>query len=298
MAGGPENPAVGSAPEPARAEAAAPAPSRLSRLALVAYIVSATPIGFLGVPLGAVAWVRLRRSAGKLAGLSLAIGAIALGLVWAVGLAAILIVRFTGAVAANERAALEELRMIREGALAFREAAVVDQDKDGHGEFGLFTELAGGPTIRHWYLRAPGPGRDWISRIFYTHLEPSGIVRKYGYCFILFLPGPDGSALTSGQQVPTGHPPSADRQEREMVCYAWPEAHGKTGVLAYVLDGEGRIFSCTNGRWQYSGPEKGPAPAAAWPGMAPPMTFPPSGVPPGSGPGGPSRDGEDWRRVE
>ncbi|MCI0339625.1 MAG: hypothetical protein L0216_00505 [Planctomycetales bacterium] len=287
--------------DPAPKAPAPPAPAeprRLSRLALAAYIVSATPVGFLGLPLGAAAWIRLSRGGAALAGLPLAIGAMALGLVWAVGLTGILILRLTGAVAANEKAALEELRMIREGERAFREAAVVDQDKDGRGEFGLFTELASGPHVRHGFLRAPGPGRDWISRIFYTQLEPSGIVRKYGYCFILFLPGADGMALTSGQQVPAGQPAAADRQEREMVCYAWPEVHGKTGVLAYVLDGEGRIWACTNGRWQYSGSDKGPAPAAAWPGMAPPMTFPPAGIPPGAGPGGPPRDGEDWHKVE
>ena len=272
-------------------------PPPLSGLSVAAFLVGVTPAGPLALPLGGLAWRRIR-TRGQ-CGRPIALAAIALGLVWIAGfgLAASFWVR--SGVGPNERAALHELALLREGQRQFAAQRLVDQDRDGVGEYACFPELGGGPLVRtdggHRTIPPEARGPDLVSRLFASAIERDGIVRKWGYCFRCWLPAP-GGALGGLDGVPAGDAAAADRQEAEYLIYAWPEVHGGTGVRAFVLHGAtGRTWACSNGVAQYAAAARSPAPAAAFPpDGGPPEAFPAAGAEPGPGTGGRPRDGEDW----
>lgn len=234
-----------------------------SRLALAAYLVGLVPVlGVAALPLGVAALWRIGR--GGRVGRPVAWGAVGLGALWTLGIGWWVVIQVTSGRAVFERDALTELRTLRAAQLAFRDARALDADGDGRGEFGDFAALA---------------GRPGVSTEFRKVLE-SGEVRRFGYCFRLY------------------QPVGVDPREIDYLVYAWPEAHGRTGVRAFVLEGRtGRLFACSNGTHvagRYSGAERQPLPIAAFDPARVSGNWPAPDAVPGQSPA----DGEDWAAIE
>lgn len=153
---------------------------------------------------------------------------------------------------ANESAAIATLNNLRSGQAQFREAAAIDRDDDGRGEYGWFQELAGAAPLR---------GRDGahlstpvLSQAFGKLVD--GRVVRSGYCFQLWLPA------LGGGWVAEGGPGEVDRNaaETEFRCGAWP-ASPTSGRRAFLTDAGGSVWACSNSDHRYCGKDQ-PMPAS------------------------------------
>jgi len=124
----------------------------------------------------------------------------------------------------------------------FVAALAVDLDEDGIGEFGTLGELTGVDPLRGYpsqaYLEPPvvSPG-----------LRPTGAhgtAQRSGYCFRLYLPGPDGSWLRVDED-PSQR--TADESEVRWCVFAWPVHHEGETTRTFRVDQTGRV-SATNER--------------------------------------------------
>jgi len=186
----------------------------------------------------------------------------------------------------RKRAALDQLRKIRIAQEAFKRDAVVDQDGDGKGEYGFLPELALGSAAR---ANSGAKGKAYVSGVFALP-EPGGYVEKYGYYFVVFLPG---SSWRDGPKPPAGKREFiarfAQAQERRWIAYAWPAVAGKTASGALAADGTG-IYISDNLVARFDGEPGMPAPHAALNGTGLEAVVPVVGTP--------SLCGELWTRVE
>jgi hypothetical protein len=234
---------------------------------MAAYALGLSPAGPLALPLGL--WAVKHIQTTKEAGRPVAWSAVALGTIWCAGFALLLSIFLGSNKLHFEQAAVAELEQIWGGQQRFRAAAAVDQDGDRRGEFATFTQLGAG---------------DWgVSKLFGTP-GAGGVVRKYRYCFKLFLPGdPDG-------------------REQRFLVYAWPEVHGDSAVRAFLLDGRtGTIWHCSNGTGKagrYSGLERQPDPGSAFFSLEPATAWPAATATPGPVAAGAPHDGEDWAQLK
>ncbi|MHC5039717.1 MAG: DUF2950 family protein [Planctomycetota bacterium] len=217
------------------------------------------PVGFI---LGIVAMVLIGRSEGRLGGMGLAIAGTVLSAV--IGFmclpitAAIMIPALLHArVGANEASARASLKQIHTGQGQFQAARCVDQDKDGIGEYGFLMEL-GGLVIPRNELSRRGSWTvsPYISRLHGT-VDANGGSQKNGYCFKIYLPGPDGTVLEeTDKKLPEVDPRAADGQEKRYLLYAWPAEAGRTGLRTFAIDPQGRIYEKLKTR--FSGPSNPP----------------------------------------
>ena len=169
----------------------------------------------------------------------------------------------------NESSAIGSLRSLATAQAQFHSDRRVDQDGNGVGEFGWLGELAGTEAVR-----GGGPqlnASPYIAAILGTR-DSLGIAQKAGYCFAMFLRDPDGEwqpepVGPSGTEPPDTDPDAAEAQEREWICYAWPQVRGQTGNRAFMADQRGEVWQTPNTAASqcYSGPNHGPSPDAAVP---------------------------------
>jgi hypothetical protein len=151
----------------------------------------------------------------------------------------------------NDVAAWASLRSIAAAQAKFKSDKRIDRDRDGVGEFGYIAELAGCAPM-------PGSGElvePYLSGAF-KYLQPDGTIRRSGYRFRMFLPGPGGKGEGEGS---TNVDPAL--AEQRWCAYAWPADHGNTGSLTLFIDQEGTILCTDDAR--YSG-DRGPEPGAAY----------------------------------
>lgn len=122
----------------------------------------------------------------------------------------------------------------------FQQEALVDQDGDGAGEYGLFQELCGTVPCRQSGIVADP---TFMSASFGTTAAGAGgVASKSGYAFLIYLPDAAGAPHPEKNVLARGAVAAdADAQERIWVAYAWP-AHPDAGTYAYVVNQEGRIF--------------------------------------------------------
>jgi hypothetical protein len=252
-----------------------------------------------------------------------------LGVVVGVGVvAAVAIPRLRGpsSVYRNDTAALATLRNLASVQEQFRDAAAVDVDGDGRGEFGTLGEMTGAAGLRR---DASGGRRDQPLDV--PMLSPSlanvsnaGIVTKAGYAFAVFLPAPGGrwirerggAALrwsipprrdppwTPGDPLdldspwPGEGPPDprvafasdldVDAAEIEWLAVAWPFVFGQSGQAAFLVTSAGDVYRCPNTRARWSGSQSVPFD---------PARLLPTGWRPGRGLGGrayATPDGDTW----
>jgi hypothetical protein len=167
-------------------------------------------------------------------------------------------------IASYEIAVVGTLRSLMNAQGTFVTRCVVDQDGDGQGEYGFFTELSGSAIPRTRSVRlAVG---DVFSGAF-AAIDANGVVGKTGYCFIMYLPTAGGPAITEVGGLPGANPADADVQETRWACYAWPIDYGYTGYRCFIVNQQGEICQASNEMsanvGYYEGPLGIPAPGSA-----------------------------------
>jgi len=181
---------------------------------------------------------------------------------------------------ANESGAIAALRSLVANQAQFQGVAVVDQDNDGTGEYGLFAEMAGTQTPRD-DLQGNTPNvrqaGEFMAQIF-GQINANSEASKSGYLFQMHLPNAapyDWAALQAGSltdvagggQAATAAPAVIDEQENYWMAYAWPIARARSGNRVFVVNTDGTIYFTANdsgAALNYSGTGNGPAPDAAF----------------------------------
>ncbi|NOZ21453.1 MAG: type II secretion system protein [Planctomycetes bacterium] len=171
--------------------------------------------------------------------------------------------------AANESAAVGNLKTIATEQVLFQSQEEVDQDWDGNGESGLLSELCGEITPRN--TRAAGAVYPtYLSGKFTTAgANGNGAAEASGYFYKMFLADTDttagddrslgGTGNASGQGGPVFDPADSTQniaitvQENSFVCYAWPVELGTTGSRAYVVNEIGHVYCSKMNNATYSG---------------------------------------------
>lgn len=158
-------------------------------------------------------------------------------------------------ISANENAAISTLRSIASAQEQVQSAVVIDMDQDGAGEYAYFGEMAGAAKIR-----GAGDPIDpaYLSSRF-GEVSPSGIVKRAGYMFRIYLPGATVDERTPGLAEGAGIQPDADAAEILWCAYAWPTEAGVTGHRAFFISHEGDLTATPNADHGYSGENAGPA---------------------------------------
>ena len=154
----------------------------------------------------------------------------------------------SGQIASNEYAAVGSLRTIATQQAIFKNCCEVSQDDDDTGQYGFLAEMCGEVVPRFGSkLRLASPATPvFISTGFRTGASRGkGFAQKRGYCFQVWLPGPngpmtdtdcDGTPTKRGTCLdPKQHGAAIDLQERHFVLYAWPVEYGKTGRAAFAI---------------------------------------------------------------
>jgi prepilin-type N-terminal cleavage/methylation domain-containing protein len=152
--------------------------------------------------------------------------------------------------AANESAAISTLRQLTSSQAEVRTSGMIDGDGDGVGEYAYFGELAGSH-----YVRVFTGGVQTISAT--VKLKPpiaSGAfgnvfaskVKRSGYYFQVWLPGPGGGA-------DPGLLPDPDLSEIIWCAYAWPVSFGNSSNRAFFVNQQGDILQTLNTTKKYSG---------------------------------------------
>jgi hypothetical protein len=141
---------------------------------------------------------------------------------------------------ANETAAIATLRNLASAQQQFRDAGTVDLDRDGRPEYGTFRELSAGGFLR---------GDEALGRLdppvlsgAFRHPGPGGEVWRSGYCFRVYLSGPDGTPLAPDRQATGYAGVSADLAEEHWCAYAWPEVLTKKQRRLLFVDENGVVF--------------------------------------------------------
>lgn len=136
------------------------------------------------------------------------------------------------------------LERLAAGEEQFKNAVVLDSDRDGIGEYASLEELAGRKAIRGGGFKPDTP----YVQSKQLQFDDRGRGLLAGYCIVLYLPGRDGSVPGSEARAGEG----ADGQERAYVCYAVPVKPGWSGVNVYAVSTEGRVMFIQNGDQAWS----------------------------------------------
>ncbi|MEW6358446.1 MAG: hypothetical protein AB1696_19085 [Planctomycetota bacterium] len=179
--------------------------------------------------------------------------------------------KIAGRVADNERMVVKDLRRIANAQKAFRRQALVDQNNNGIGEYGLLAELVNEVCVRD--LEGKLTSKDGpLSCAFATGgAEGDGAARRWGYRFRMFLATPDkgegdDKVLGGASDLPgkmLDDKAVVEIQEKSFICYAWPEVRYADGIHAFVIDQSDSVYFTKMDSRPYEG-ERGPEPGAAY----------------------------------
>lgn len=122
------------------------------------------------------------------------------------------------------------LRTLSSSEAQFQSQGVIDEDKDGTGEYGLLSDLAGAP------LRNGNPpvNPPFVSS-FFARTNQHGFVAKGGFYYRSYVSK------------------DPDVAENKFVILAWPIQRGVSGRNTYLLDQSGEIYAWVRGDWGFSG---------------------------------------------
>ncbi|MEW6358400.1 MAG: hypothetical protein AB1696_18850 [Planctomycetota bacterium] len=150
---------------------------------------------------------------------------------------------------------------------------LVNQDKDGRGEFALLGELAGEIVPRGSSFGTPIKNPLLASGYRTGGANGPGYAHRQGYYFRIYLPAtPDtaGDDRTLGG-TPTRPGPEVRRdvvnfQEKHFALYAWPQRSGTIPeyALAFFMNESGRIYHQIGTK--YIGEDNPPPAEAAYAG--------------------------------
>ncbi|NOZ22707.1 MAG: hypothetical protein GXP25_16640 [Planctomycetes bacterium] len=179
--------------------------------------------------------------------------------------------KIAGVVAGNERRVVKDLAKIAGAQKAFRRKALVDQNDNGLGEYGLLAELVNEVCLRDPASKLTSKKGD-LSYVFATGgAEGDGAARCQGYRFRMFLAtngakGGDDHTLGGTPERPgkmLDDKAAVELQEKSFICYAWPEVRYADGIHAYIVDQNGKVYFTKMDARPYEG-DAGPDPGAAY----------------------------------
>lgn len=145
-------------------------------------------------------------------------------------------------ISSNESSAIGSLRSISTSEVQFQQQALVNQDLDGSGEYGLLDELGGIKT-----LAVSGEVADpaFITAGLAPNLADDGIGDKSGYLYKCFLPG-DIQDDATAERAASNDAATIDLQEQKFRVFAWPTSAETTGIRAFAVDQGGDVLSTAN----------------------------------------------------
>lgn len=182
-------------------------------------------------------------------------------------------------IAANEDAALDTLRTIVAAQTQVREAAHLDVDGDGVGEYAFLGELMGRATrtlVAFEGEEEPpsfGVSPALLESEFGTLTDSirGTVLMRDGYAFQVHLPGSssdvdydvypglhESGAAGVGGVDPSAAQPDPVASAHAWLAYAWPLEHGRTGQRAFFVNQDGVIAECENVSGLYTGLERVP----------------------------------------
>ena len=147
---------------------------------------------------------------------------------------------------ANESAAIATLRNLVSAQSELQSQGAIDQDVDGIGEHGWFTEMAGAVNMRD--SAGANTGAQLNPPVLSGSLSvvnANGEVNKSGYLYKLFLADNAGVGL---DELPTGSPTGEDPDlcETTWCAYAWPQGFNNTGNRAFMVNQTGDVLQTNN----------------------------------------------------
>ena len=159
---------------------------------------------------------------------------------------------------ANETAAIATLRNIISAQAQFQASAKADQDEDGTGEYGGFSELSGESAGRMMRPLVP----PVLSGAFRA-LNANGEVSRSGYFFRVYLCDSRGRPIGEPQEGFTPHTGvDSDLNETTWCAYAWPVNYGQSSKRTFFTNQGGDVTATDDPA--YSGSGNGPAADAAF----------------------------------
>lgn len=208
-------------------------------------------------------------------GARLAVAAAIAGLLVLVGIKISTALKLSKRAAVPEREVALAMKEISEAQARFKRKAVVDQDGNGIGEYGLLAELVNEVRARNPKGNLTSQDGE-LSFAFSTGgRDGDGSASRWGYHFRMFLASTGKGFGDDKELAGTPDEPGevlADKalvalQEKRFVCYAWPDARYVDGVHAFAVDQAGVVYSTPMGTKTYEGadgPEAGAAYAEGW----------------------------------
>ena len=201
---------------------------------------------------------------------------------------------------ANEMAAIATLRNLCSCQAQIQTSGKIDCDRDGIGEHATFLELTGSAGVRKAFQDGAGDFSSQGTKVDppimsakLAGVDVSGVVRKGGYCFRIFLPdaaspssfthevGPAEAIGLAGGTARVG----VDMAETTWCAYAWPEKIGESGNRAFFVNQCGDVMQSANGTAKWAGERAPPGSAALLgDGISSPQAI-----------GTRGRDGEVWK---
>ena len=178
---------------------------------------------------------------------------------------------------ANETNAIATLRNLASCQAHIQTSGKIDCDRDGIGEYGTFLELTGSAGVRNGFAEGKGDfskqGTNVNPPIMAQSLagaDASGVVRKSGYCFRIFLPDAAAPSRFTHETGPAEKIGLAggtanvlvDLAEMTWCAYAWPETIGDTGRRAFFTNQAGDVMQSSNEAAKWEGAKSPPGNSA------------------------------------
>jgi hypothetical protein len=131
-------------------------------------------------------------------------------------------------VAANEAAAASHLKSaVHPAEVQFQGGMYVDDNGNGIGDFGFFSEMSGTPV---------GDEKLELSLLPSTWNEPTPLIN--GYRFAVYLPDDRDGAVDS----PDARRTVKGQGETNFVAYAWPDEEGN-GRKMFAITAAGMVYA-------------------------------------------------------
>ncbi|MHC4972975.1 MAG: type II secretion system protein [Planctomycetota bacterium] len=183
----------------------------------------------------------------------------------------------------NEAAAIATLRNIISAQAQFQTTGRADENVNGVGEYGYFSELSGGAGVRGGAVLSPA-----VLSTAFRSADANGVVTRSGYLYVLVLPDAAGDAMPQSSVLLV----DPDLAETTWAAYAWPTNFGSTGNRTYFVNQGGDIVATEDASYSGAGGGVPMAMAAAFatPGTATSITG-------RVATGGTGRDGNFWKQV-
>jgi len=146
--------------------------------------------------------------------------------------------------AAQESSAISTLRRLHSAQAEFWSQKAVDDDRDGAGEFGYFSELAGFTNLNS-RINGNGPAAPLEPPILgnrFGIVDGVGALSMSGYEFQIFLPNGLGTGVPEAALGGPSGLEDADNCETMWCAYAYPTVAGSSGNRAFFINQRGEIL--------------------------------------------------------